>query len=1125
MIVFSKRDVKTEKRDNLKNSSRFLLHVSDFHINGRNGKTIALNALYYLTKVLKEKNVKVEYIMHSGDVIDSSDLYDLVASKLKLPEQYYISKNQEKPIFDVNEFNRLASKNEKEIFNKKLDSLVEKRFKIAETVFRVFASRLNVPMGNVVICCGNHDITKYLYAEEEEVTCESIDGKRVYKCYEASNNEYNHFNKFLDKLETANSMLRNNAVLPVSYVDIDNLSVLVMNTNWKIPAAFKQNYYCVNCELVRERIRQAPGHNEKKQLRIVLAHKPVYEICEAARLSYRRYIKTGFMADLQDFIGEKGIYLCGDKHTRSIVGSLIHDIPHYIGGEPLVKESSKEKTDVEYNLIEILDESIGVERKVHLTILDKDNFECELRPQDSVVSKLYDYSKVSVTNKTREILGIKRNGHSWENVCQEIYSWKSDRLEKWLLTIDQLFKSICKYREFGTNDKVWDGAGTQDNIFVFVKQQIVNHIKYQRNDGSFNVLNLRGEYSAGKSTFLGLLYVYLLHEYSLGRIDFIPVYFNLENDNIQDRIHKDGYSLHDAVKQVFKSFASNNQSIAEKEQQPICYIIDGLDEQDCWSYSSEDSVGRVLLDILAKNRGNYHIMSFSQHRLPCFKNTMPPRTYNDQSDIMYFNPIDVQEEESEDKRYSIFISSFLNLKLFPNCYLGSQVKSVSEIIRKFRRLTINPGFMNNNLSFLTSEDNLGNNAVEKNVDDIYRYYIDSIYEKCLNSLGYGFIHYAPIMAYLFSYCGYTYERFVRIEEDPELKEVSIFRDICNNKEYIYDAFQFIKKNNDAREYLVALHYNKELRYYAENPEKEIYNQSILNEFMSRNIAILIRKLWSDSNKFVIVCEKLLQRKRINNCMLSMLIYILAHQEMFTPLRQNLRMKMYDIGESIVQEQLKHYDSKMEKPWRVYGNNEFEKLNYFLGLSLMHSMKVFDLSSIRATVRMFMTDIDFCHYNRQHQMLYYGDLSSRGEEKRNPLNPGVDIVYKGFDFHNCYCSLIVKLQSDEEYPLRVFDMCTLWDLVKSRLLIQKSGVRNGGSQFTTFFYRVENKERADKVLVQLKTVFDIFLKRSRRELDDDTSQFFSSVIVYLERFIELRQNKRFEEIRKEDYLAILESSQS
>lgn len=1084
-----------------KDASRYILHVSDFHLTDDDDHLkFAFDALETLANKLKSNGIKVDYLLHTGDIINSSDLYEIAAMNLGFSKRYYDHSKDKGKRFDALLFENEASFKEKAQFNQEITKITEARFGCAIKIMRKLSSRLNVSLGNVVICCGNHDVLRPFFLSDGFADCNKESNGYCYTCGKEVYKTFEPFERFLDDLDTANCRKRHGSKQPVLQFELVDLNILILNTNWKNPADIKPGYYCVNCKQVRDAIHNKRA-NHSNLLNIVLAHKPIYEVCETARLSYKRYIKTPFMSDIQEFIGENGIYLCGDKHTRSIVGLPFHGIPHYIGGEPLtIVDNTLDNLEVEYNLLEIFESRLGMERKIHLkySISDK-KWDCRFRPQDAVVAQLYQLSRGSFIQNVLEIIGVPQTSPSWDNICQEIYNWSKDRQMKWFHNLDKLYKSICKYRKMGSIDIPLDSEDVNENIFILIRNRLCDRINaYDKETDSNNLLNIRGEYSSGKSTFLGLLYIFLLHEYSVGSIDFIPAYFNLENNELLDNIHSNSISYHDAVKQVFSGFASRIQEIADKEHQQICYIIDGLDEQDCWSYSSEDSIGRGLLDIIAKYSNIFYMLAFSQHRLPRFKNTMPVRTFNDTSDIIYFNPINVREKDAEDTRFVSFVDAFMRLQGPPEQMKENFVESSCEIIRKFRRLTINPGFMYHNYNYISkhNEDGTKLKYESSSVDDTYRYYIDRQNEICLRKLGYGFIHYAPAMAYLFSYHGYTYEQFIHLAENREMWNSHTTKHICKNLDKIFDTFLFIKKQNDAREYLIALHYNRELRYYAEHQGEAIPEDSILNEFITRNISVLIRKLWSDTNKFIIVCERLLQRSDLGNCAQSELIYCLAHQDMYMPFRHRLSMEMLRKGEHTLQS----LQIEAESEWEIKGEDSVEKLRLFINLSLRHTMLLFGTKVNDFLVQTFIRNESFRKYNRQHQMLYYGDLSIRGEEKRHALNPGKDMVYKGFDFHNCFNSLYVKLASDGLYPLRLFDMCTMWDLICSRLSRQERHTKEN-EQLDTFFYREAFRDKAEKVLRQTLEIFSNHLQNN--DPAGLELRYCRIVCLYLEKIIDFR----------------------
>lgn len=1099
------------------NSLRFLLHVSDFHLTDNEEELkFAKDALKELTDTLKEQKIKVDYLIHTGDVINSSDLYEKTASKLDSCKPYIEEKKDEKgkqyKEFNSKKFKREATDEQKIEFDDTMKKIAKKRFDIAKIIMEEFISELNISFGSVVICSGNHDVLRLMEIDNDSIKCikEDNDNWR-YEHPENLKESLSLFEEFLNSLSVANSAKRCGKVNSSSFCNLDNLKILLLNTNWATPPKHKKGYYCTRCDSVRATISDIGDVQTQNELNIVIAHKPIYEICEKARLPYKRYIKTNFMSDLQKFVGNNGIYLCGDKHTRSIAGSFIHDIPHYIGGEPLIKSSKEDSPiEVEYNLLEIKGSSIGMERKIHLKSID-DAWHCEIRPQDSVVSKLYEKSKNYITPNTYGLIGDQKVSRTWESVCQEIYNWSAEERKDWYENLNSLFQPICKYRIKGSRNFILE----KENVFKVVLDRLNKHINKTE---SRNILNIRGEHTAGKSSFLGLLYIYLLYNYSVGSIDYIPAYFNLESDEIE----ADKY-YNKSVKDAFERYAKEIQEIADKEHQSICYIIDGLDEQDCWSNSTEDSVGRGILDVLSEQKKAWYIMSFSQQKLPRFKNTMPERKYNDTSDIMYFNPIDVREKDSEDRRFYCFVKAFLNLrknidrtkKLKDSADKIKQtgepevdfVEDACSIIRNFRRLTINYGFMHQNCGYITE---LGDEEVLKHksssVFDVCKYYIDSQEQFCLEKLHYGYVNYAPAMAYLFTYKGYTYEKFKSLCSNLGLRNQHIFTSIAENRDNIYRTFLFIKKHKDAREYLIALHYNREIRYYAEHPDVNIDEDSILNEFIERNISIIIRKLWTDTNKFVIACEQLLKRKDLNECLRATLIYCLAHLSVYPPIRDSLFKQIKNMKE----EQFLPATMDELKIWALNGKDNEENLNEFIKLSLKHSIEIFecmDKYNSIGLVRSILSNESFKKYNRQYQMLYYGDLCIRGENKRRPLNPGIDTVYKGFDFHNCFNYLYIKLASEEKYPLREFDMFTMWDLILSRLLVEQleeQVIPNRVSK--TFFYHDDFFKTAIQVLEQAKSIFDLYISENQNLCDDSIYKLFCVIRDCLNEICEVHKSK-------------------
>lgn len=1006
-------------------NSYYILQVSDFHIS-EDSQEDAIAALQSLTDKLKEMDIDISYLIHTGDVINAKDI------KRKIEEQY-------------------GDNLEDEQYDNYLDKIVSQRLAIAEGIMEKFIKDLDVLQKNIVICCGNHDKCRYKAKKGQD---------------------FEKFQEFIGKVGCHKEL--------TAFYKLDDLNVLVLNTN----ISDDKNVTCIDCKNLKNVLdlnaKTEDENNwfyscesnskeslEDKRLNIIVAHQPLYDICERIRLPYGSETQsTDFLSALQDFINGNGIYLCGDKHTSSIAASYIHDIPHYFCGHPFVCEEDRLPSDckldhlpesknieIDYNLIEIRDGKTGKIRKIHLSKKEEKNWECQIHPIDAVVARLYENSKRYLVKNSFALLAAQSGTRysswaslSWRNLFNRLDSGvKIDEFQE----LSEFYRLFCRVKN-SSGETLEESS--EKNIFRELAQLVKELFRKPSNLNMQNILNIRGDYSSGKSTFLGLFYIYLLYQYNYGKTEFIPAYFNMENDDISNKI-KDGSTYASAVKQTFNTFVNKIEEIAKVEQEPVCYIIDGLDEQDIWSESSQDSVGRVTLDILAETRNSKYIISFCQNKLACFKNTMPAIKYYDTSYIMYFNWVFVNEKASTDSKFNKFVKFMIELNKKGNkqeekretdktAEVDIEQTEVPECltIRKLRRLYINSGFIYHNYQYIKECKS------KDSVNSIYKKYIDQQHQICLNTLGYNFIHYAPAMAYFFTYEGYTYERFKAIAPGSsnywEQK-------ILEHSGKIYNTFIFIKKHKDAREYLLALHYNRELRYFAENPKLEIPENSIINKLIPRNISIIIKKLWrNDQNKFIIVCRNLIEKRKlansrpINNCTLSILTYVLAYLDKIPDyIRDEIEGMLLEL--SVEKNDKTELHDRLET-WEISGNN-YEKMKKFIDLNFLHSQKILNAMNSNSSISLVRELLKlpyFALYNRQYMMWYYGDLTIYGENRMNNLIPGVDVVYKGIDYYNCFHTLYHKIYDYFEsecaysYPLLEFDLFTLCDLVYSRQLHKK-----------------------------------------------------------------------------------------
>lgn len=319
-------------------NSFYILQVSDFHIS-EDSRECAENALRALTRKLKEMGIRISYLIHTGDIINSKDI------GIKIEKEYGTEITEDE-------------------YDKHLDEIVSKRLDMAKNIMTDFIKELDIVQKNVVICCGNHDKVRY---------------KKKKSAFE-------QFESFLAQVCSHTEL--------TALHKLDDLNVLVLNTN----ISDDKKVTCVDCTNLKNVLNIEPQKEEplnwfytydknarssleNEKVNIIVAHQPLYDICEHIRLPYESETQTtDFLSALQDFINGNGIYLCGDKHTSSIAATYIHDIPHYFCGHPFVFEETRlpsgcmheklpkpQSVEIDYNLIEVRDGKTGQVRKLHLS--------------------------------------------------------------------------------------------------------------------------------------------------------------------------------------------------------------------------------------------------------------------------------------------------------------------------------------------------------------------------------------------------------------------------------------------------------------------------------------------------------------------------------------------------------------------------------------------------------------------------------------------------------------------------------------------------------------------------------------------------------------------------------------
>lgn len=223
----------------------YILHVSDFHLRGDTDPgtdSVSLpQALASMVETLNEREYEIDYLIHTGDIIDSSDLCEAIGKGLldknelgcDINSFYKINEKTNERKFNNQEFeNWLLTQSDETIeeYNRELEKQTTVRFEKATEIMNQLISKLRLASSRVVICCGNHDVMRLV--ERTESHCENWN----YEPIKSDDSRIRAFESFLNKFNAANCQQLFSISEPVTYCALRNINILILNTNCKKPS-------------------------------------------------------------------------------------------------------------------------------------------------------------------------------------------------------------------------------------------------------------------------------------------------------------------------------------------------------------------------------------------------------------------------------------------------------------------------------------------------------------------------------------------------------------------------------------------------------------------------------------------------------------------------------------------------------------------------------------------------------------------------------------------------------------------------------------------------------------------------------------------------------------------------
>mgnify|MGYP002525717573 CR=1 FL=1 len=949
--LYNRQDRKKETK------MSYILHMSDFHF-GKFPET-EIARLDSLAQWILNLAFDIRYLVFTGDVIDARVITESCIQKLVsiYPDEFNDVITQ-----DIHEQTDTYLQHIKKIgddYVKKYNSLLKEQthqqILNAITLMQKFLCTINVCTDHFIACCGNHDRLRYLSLTEDEFSCNSM--------HEINEEDYTKdYEPYIMFCKGINPKLTYNTALYFT----DDLFFVISNSNWRTPKDDLTNNACIHCGKIMKIFKELEtmnGYHRNKT--VFLSHKPFDDFCEDAKFPYKT---TQLLTTREVIERSASMFLHGDKHTY--IARTENPLQEFMCGCPLGYDN------VHYNLIEYSKETKATAQYVKYS-----ENGWMLVPTGNFLENVYDTSKPYLKRLSAKFL-ISNNSipSNWDDALRMFQNSVDDgRFD----IVSKLFSSCCTlYNE--RHEKV----RIDDNLFNLFYSHIVN-------SNQFRVISVKGDPGAGKSTFLTIEYLYMLHMYQCGECNMVPFYFDFDKLNFQieqEVKENESYSISDILDLAyskFKDFLDTCLNIVQRYNMNTCIFIDGLDTKNVFVDMGLTLEGRVyeLLELTLQQSDNKLVMGLNTHEN--LKHEDSFHAVNRFQNVLFFNKVHIVPYKTP-RRYDDFISAFLRLKGCTNEY-----SKIYSFLLKLRQVAIDLHFLYSNETLLNViEDDTDlwiamKKQVEQMIDHVDKLFCNPNTEKRR-------ILYQTAFQMIFNCKTYQF----------------ISNNIGSDK-LLYTDFIKMRNAPEVAMFLVANHYVEELKHYSQANEK-IQDDSILWRFITRDLAVLIRLLSDKLHIRIDVYESFITKHQEElHCHLkSMLIYLLGHSS---------------------------HEEKVELIKAISSANDETTIFFQLcnrrstDLGLIVSQDNHDLAN--RFICSLIDDATYRLFNREYLLRYYCDKPV--SQKRGHMFWDYDSVQtKGFDFHNCFLTLVSKMDycfsNDMPYPMLEIDLFSICDLIYSRL---------------------------------------------------------------------------------------------
>ncbi|MDR2568789.1 MAG: HD domain-containing protein [Oscillospiraceae bacterium] len=644
----------------------------------------------------------------------------------------------------------------------------------------------------------------------------------------------------------------------------------------------------------------------------------------------------------------------------------------------------------------------------------KDACSQELKPQDATISdttqndieeqKRNQRQQVAeevqtlcfehLKNSTKAIIVGSKRTEPLESITLKAFlnMLESPRLD----AVETILSMIVKVRDIKADTK----TAPPSNVFRWFTETVCNSRK------TIPII-VKGNPTLGKSTFMGLFYIFILEQFVNGKIDYVPFYYN--NESAIKRSSNDE-DVGEAVNRIAEFFKATNE-LANRLNIPALYVFDGLTNSTSYKNVVEEFVQNIEQQFKGSNNKDkliYIIDEFSNRSSERYNIGL----HEDVDYVMYFNNLDAATRPASDMQTFLFINAYAKLYSLPDIITNNAVAAYNELMLQHIDFNI----------VSTFEDELfrDNRNIQFSLGTLYERYAR---RKLSNRVE----RYRDKVAY-------------RMYKDASLSYWNYKNDVT------ISDFKLLSEQSGLLQYLVAACYIEKLLGSLRGKPPEILN-ILFDKFMAVLIVDMLSGKTSDKVSIHIrrAFDKLDFKGR------SSLSYLVGRLEIdgANDILASQEKKLIEIGVPASHPDIDYY--------------------YFARRSVFISkinISTNEHASLDAYLEFLFQDSYQCRINRVFYRLYYKDITLKELKYYDKVQSRFDFH---FTYHNIANRLhsIENKKSSSRYTLLEIDLFTVCNLFQVR--IEKQWVelkysRSSGKWTKTdsrdevsFLYKDNNKE--------------------------------------------------------------------